>query len=31
MRLVLRLAGQADTPYHVEWSEFATGDQMLAM
>ncbi len=27
--LVLRLAGQADTPYHVEWSEFATGNQML--
>ena len=27
--MVLRLAGQADTPYHVEWSEFASGNQML--
>ncbi len=27
--MVLRLAGQADTPYRVEWSEFASGNQML--
>ncbi len=26
--LVLRLAGLADTPYRVEWSEFASGNQM---
>jgi sulfonate transport system substrate-binding protein len=28
-QLLLRLAGLADTPYRVEWSEFASGNLML--
>jgi sulfonate transport system substrate-binding protein len=28
-QLLLRLAGQADTPYRVEWSEFGSGNLMV--